>query len=58
MDKLQVVDGIKRIEPDYVEIYHRMFSKNLRELLQKVKNTGVFNQDLCKKNNIYGCEIY
>ncbi|WP_242317042.1 hypothetical protein [Bacillus cereus group sp. BfR-BA-01489] len=54
MDKLQVVDGTKRIEPDYVEIYHRMFSKNLRELLQKVKNTGIFNQDLCKKTIFTG----
>ncbi|MDN4875998.1 hypothetical protein QYM23_24580 [Bacillus cereus] len=54
MDKLQVVDGIKRIEPDYVEIYHRMFSKNLRELLQKAKNTGIFNQDLCKKTIFTG----
>lgn len=41
MDNLQVVDGIKNQGP-ITEIYYRMFSKNLRELLQKVKAQGHF----------------
>ncbi|MED3358632.1 hypothetical protein P4414_26300 [Bacillus thuringiensis] len=54
MDNLQVVDGIKKSGPDYGEIYYRMFSKNLRELLQKVKSTGTFHQDSCKKTIFTG----
>ncbi|MEZ2325760.1 hypothetical protein R1C46_18295 [Bacillus tropicus] len=49
MRKLQLIDGIKKAEPDYVDIYHRMLEKNVRKLKQQKNGQEIWGEDLYKK---------
>ncbi|UYX50065.1 hypothetical protein M3Y14_15880 [Bacillus thuringiensis] len=54
MDKLQVIEGVKKMEPDYIKIYCRMFEKNLREMKQQKKSNGICDKDLYKRTIFTG----
>ncbi|HDR8159540.1 TPA: hypothetical protein QC072_002369 [Bacillus cereus] len=57
MGKLQVIDGIKVEKPNYIDMYHRMFKKNVNEMILQKESEGECNKELIKKVIFSGVRV-
>ncbi|NMW16967.1 MULTISPECIES: hypothetical protein [Bacillus] len=49
MDQLRVIEGVKKDQPDYFEIYLRMFMKAVQELKNQKEFTKLVSKEVYKK---------